>query len=390
MICPDNLILFPRRKGATREAVDVRWVLIGVLGLAAGAAWSAPPPPPDTGVGGVYEVVVGADAEQELIKHFALFGFGEVKRARFAADLGKRLYGVPSGGLAIRLQNGPVDSHGLLRVIVWDAPLGPGVGYAPPLTIGQRLAVSMVSDIVRVHDVFSDARAAGAKWLPIEPIFADLYGATKGRPDLYNRRVGVRESAVYGEWFNHVFFQRYGYVIPGYGTLNTQAPLPASEFTHHDFVVAGDLAERTRYVREVLGFRQEAEVSLNGDWQPGPQRVFDLPAGASHEYVGFVSPNNVCGKLKFFAPRAPRADRARHQRLGELGITMHSVYTATPERIHRAAEQAGLRPTRMQPNEFGEQSFVFVGPEGSTWQVLAAPQPTHRPETLFRIIEREP
>ena len=85
-----------------------------------------------------------------------------------------------------------------------------------------------------------------------------------------NRRVGVQEMGVYGSTFNHVFFQRYGYTIPGYGTVASDT-LRTSEFTHHDFFVAGDLSEVTAYYAEVLGFRPENDTVLDGAWQP------DLP-----------------------------------------------------------------------------------------------------------------
>ncbi len=96
------------------------------------------------------------------------------------------------------------------------------------------------SDIFRIADVFADLRdGAGEPWLLAGPVYDDLYNATEGTPSIVNRRVGVREMAVYGQWFNHVFFQRYGYTIPGYGVIGEHSPLGASEFTHHDFVVSG-------------------------------------------------------------------------------------------------------------------------------------------------------
>jgi hypothetical protein len=364
-------------------------------------ALASPATLPDTGISGVYEVMVGADAKAQestngpataeaLLKHFALFGFHETQRASISAKRAKALYGVPSGLTSIRLQNGAIDSHGLLRILLWEKPIGRGVGYAPSETVGQRLAVMMTADIVRVDDVFRDARAAAQPWLPITPIFADLYGQTAGKPDLQNRRVGVRESGVYGEWFNHVFFQRYGYTISGYGHINADAPLRGSEFTHHDFIIRGDINASTNYYQNVLGFRAESPSSLDGDWLEGPKRVFGMPDGSAHYYRGFVSPNNICGKLKFFRPRDIRADRSAEQRIGELGITLHSLYTPRLSALHSAARKAGLRPTAVQRNEFGELSFVFTGPDQTTWQILQLLQPPKHKPALTLKIEKTP
>jgi catechol 2,3-dioxygenase-like lactoylglutathione lyase family enzyme len=324
----------------------------------------------NTGISGVYEVVLAVPDEKAALAHFALFGFREIARAQFSAAAANKFYRVNSALTAIRLQNGAIDSHGLLRLLIWEKPLGPGVGYAPPETIGQRLSVMMVSDIVRLDDVFKDARASGQAWLPITPVFADLFGQTEGKPDLANRRVGVRESGVYGELFNHVFFQRYGYQIKGYGTINSEAVFPASEFTHHDFIIDGDMAQLTDYYRDVLGFVAEKDISIDGDWLEGPKKVFAMPDGGSHYYRGFVSPNNICGKLKFFAPRDVRTDRAKHQRLGEQGITLHSLYSSQYPKVRRNILDSNLKVLADAQNIFGERSILFVGPDGATWEVL--------------------
>jgi hypothetical protein len=324
----------------------------------------------NTGISGVYEVALGVSAEQPALEHFARFGFQEKTRALINAEKAKAIYGVASALTVIRLQNGQVDSHGLLRLMVWQKPLGPGVGYAPPETVGQRLSVQMVSDIIRLDDVFNDARSAGQPWLPITPVFADLFGQTEGKPDLANRKVGVRESGVYGELFNHVFFQRYGYEINGYGTINQNAIFPSSEFTHHDFIVDGDLATLTDYYRDVLGFIAEKDISLDGDWLEGPKKVFGMPDGASHYYRGFVSPNNICGKLKFFSPRDVRTDRSRHQRIGELGITLHSLYTDQYAVVLKNIRKAKLKVISEGQNPFKERAVIFTGPDGASWEVI--------------------
>jgi hypothetical protein len=326
--------------------------------------------PPDTGISGVYEVMLGAADEKAPLAHFAQFGFKESARATFTAAQAKAVYGVNSALTAIRLQNGAIDSHGLLRVLVWAAPTGKGVGYAPPETVGQRLSVLMVQDIVRLDDLFRDARLAGQPWLAIAPTFADLFGLTSGTPDFMNRKIGVRESGVYGELFNHVFFQRYGYTIKGYGTLNQEAPLKASEFTHHDFIISSDITASTNYYRDVLGFKAENNGVTDGDWLEGPKKVFGMPDGGTHYYRGFVSPNNICGKLKFFRPRDLRADRSADKKIGALGVTLHSLYTQRFDALYRSAKKAGLKPSEVNRNEFNERAFIFIGPDATAWQIL--------------------
>ena len=344
---------------------------------------------PDTGISGVYEVMVGTDNAQQLVEYFTEFGFSVTRDASIDAQSAEKLYGVQSGLRSIRMQNGAIDSHGLLRILEWEQPLGPGVGYAPPETVGQRMAVMRTRDIFRLYDTFQDLREkAGQPWLPTEPVFDDLYGLDTGKISIKERRVGVRENAVYGRVFNHVFFQRYGYTIPGYGAINETAPLQTSEFTHHDFIVKGNLVEVTGYYISVLGLRAENDPVIDGDWQKGPGRVFLMEPGESHWYRGFVSPNNVCGKLKFFSAVDPEhvRDRSRRQRVGELGITLHSLYTPELEYVHELAVEYGLEPSAIQKNEFAEQSFIFTGPDGATWQILDQPVVRNEPVTEFELV----
>ncbi|MCY4213624.1 MAG: hypothetical protein OXF68_08365 [Gammaproteobacteria bacterium] len=348
--------------------------------------------PPDTGISGVYEVMVGvADAKQAL-EYFQEFGFAPVASAELTAAQAAQLYGVSSALRSWRLQNGSVDAHGLLRLLQWANPLGPGVGFAPPETVGTRMAVMRTRDIHRLADVFADLRdGVGEPWLLAGPVYDDLYDATKGVPSIVNRRIGVREMAVYGRWFNHVFFQRYGYTIPGYGVIGEHAPLGTSEFTHHDFMVAGDLAEVTAYYETVFGLLPENDPVIDGAWQAGPQAVFQMAPGRSHWYRGFVSPNNVSGKLKFFSLEGLHVadDRSARQRPGELGITLHSLWTPRLGLVHRLAEAAGLNPSPQQPNEFDEPSFLLRGPDGASWQIIERKQSRWQPVTQFQLLDMD-
>jgi hypothetical protein len=338
---------------------------------------------PETGISGVYEVMMGVKDAPEAIRYFAEFGFRLVDSVEISEGVAQKIYGVPSKLKSYRLQNGDVDCHGLLRLFVWDKRLGDGVGYSMPETIGSRMAVMMTTDIFRLYDIYQAARTSGKlPWLPTEPIADDIFGLDgKDKNTFFKRPVVVRENAVYGAFFNHVFFQRYGYEVPGYGYINPDAPLKTSEFTHHDFIIkAKDMSVLT-YLTQGLGMKAEKEPEVDGDWLKGPKRVFDMPNGYAHLYQGFVSPNNICGKLKFFIPLQTKPDRSEHQRVGELGITLHSFYTPKLKMVYDNLVKLGIKPTDMQKNEFGEQSFVFKSPDGATWQIIEKMSTKFKPVT---------
>jgi hypothetical protein len=338
---------------------------------------------PDTGISGVYEVMVGGTEAQKsyLIRYFGEFGFIVKDSANYTAAQASELYGVESKLQSFRLQNGAIDSHGLLRILIWDKPTGEGVGYVQPETIGQRMAVMKTNDIIRLVDIYKNERTNGEKWLPIDPIFDDpLRIKANQKANFFDRPLGVRETAVYGDFFTHVFFQRYGYTIDGYGTITDKSPLQTSEFTHHDFMIKGDIDAITRYYSEALGMKPEQkEKSIDGDWLKGPKQVFQMPDGYSHDYRGFVSPNNICGKLKFFVPRAPKPDRSAHQRIGALGMTLHSFWTPKLQMVYDLIVKQNIKPSKIIKNEFAENSFVFIGPDGVAWQIIEKNNSQHKP-----------
>lgn len=345
---------------------------------------------PDTGISGVYEVMVGVDDPDFAFRYFAEFGFLVKDSAKFTAKEAQQLYGVDSKLSAYRLQNGDIDSHGLLRILVWEKPIGRGVGYVPPETIGQRMAVMRCNDIFRLTDVYQAARNAGEKWLVIEPIADDLFGLNEQKKDFFNRPVIVRETGIYGEFFNHIFFQRYGYHIPGYGTVGENSPLKTSEFTHHDFIIQVDDIQEMNYLQSILGLHAEEEPAIDGDWQKGPKRVFQFQPGESHWYWGFVSPNNICGKLKFFVPIGNKLDRSDQQKVGALGISLHSFYTPKLDMVYQLVRKdKSLSTTDIQQNEFGERSFVFSGPGGVSWQIIEKKETQHQPakELKFELVK---
>ena len=328
-------------------------------------------PLPNTGISGIYEAVIASDKPAYHLKYFAEFGFKIIDSGTITKEHAKKLYGVPSVLKSYRLQNGEIDSHGLIRILVWENPLGNGVGYSEPESIGSRMMVMKTKDIIRLTDLYKMLRTEkGELWLPTEPFFDDPVRINKGETDFFKRPKGVRENAVYGEYFTHVFFQRYGYEIKGYGTINENTPLKTSELTHHDWFVKVDSMQQLMYLQTALGLKAERVPEIDGDNLKGPKAVFLMKDGYTHWYQGFVSPNNICGKLKFFMPRGPKPDRSAHQRMGELGLTMHTFYTTKLDYVLSMVKKHTLYPSEILKNEFGERCFVFRGPEGAAWQII--------------------
>ena len=151
----------------------IRKYLLSFASLIVLSTLSAQDSIPATGISGVYEVVLGTAQAAPAIRYFREFGFRVVDSARLSIAQATQLYGVPVGAYVYRLQNGSIDSHGLLHIIVWDKLLGPGVGYSEPETVGQRLSVMLTKDIIRLTDIYQLLRSRQEKWLPTVPVFDD-------------------------------------------------------------------------------------------------------------------------------------------------------------------------------------------------------------------------
>jgi hypothetical protein len=339
-----------------------------------------------TAISGVWEVMIGVRDLDAALRYYGALGYrlsGTGFLSKLAAEA---LYGVPSALKSYRLQNGSIDSHGLIRLVVWDKPLGSGVGYAEPGTIGSRLMGMITSDIYRLWDIYSDARRAGEPWLVSEPVRQYVLGDETPR-GFFERPVLTREMAVYGTTANHLFMQRYGYTVPGFGSISASSPLSTSEVIQHDFIVRVDSMAQLGYLERVLGLMADGEPSLNGDWLEAPRKLYFLKPGESYWFQSFQSPNNIRGKLRFFAPVGARPDRSSRQRPGQDGITAHTFYTPYLEALWKAVLKEQLRPTPILPNEFGERCFVFRGPEGTTWQIIEKLQPPFHEPIFFHHMQ---
>jgi len=339
---------------------------------------------PDTGISGLYEVVLATDDLAYALKYFAEFGFRKIAESSLTADRAKSIYGYHSGMQSVRLQNGSVDSHGLLRLIRWEKPLNKGLQFSKPRTIGQRISVMMTEDIFRLHDIYSQAQSDKI-WKSTAPVSDDLFGINDGENDFFKRPIIVRENAVYGSFFNHIFFQRYGYAIGGYGTLNQDSNLKTSEFTHHDFFIQGVSLDQMSYLSEALGLIPEEDPVIDDYSKKGPREVFLLTKGEGHWYQGFVSPNNICGKLKFFIPTSPTEDKSEFQQIGSMGVTIHTFFTNKLQYVHELLKNQNISTELLQNNEYGEQSFIFTGPGGCHWQIIEKQAVNHKPKTTLEL-----
>ena len=81
-------------------------------------------------VGGLYDIAVGVTDAVAAIAYWQRFGFRVGEHGKLSAIAAKALYRVDSALTAVRLFHGTAD-HGLIRLMIWEKPSGPGLGLAP-------------------------------------------------------------------------------------------------------------------------------------------------------------------------------------------------------------------------------------------------------------------
>ena len=221
---------------------------------------------------------------------------------------------------------------------------------------------------MRLADVFGDLREqAGEPWLLAGPVYDDLMTPQLAiQPSV----TGVLAS---GRWAfmsktSTVFFSAT--VTQFRATVRLAITAPCAPAKNHASSLAAT-SMRSPPTSDVLASSRRVRPSsmANGN---RPKAVFQMGQGRSHWYRGFVSPNNICGKLKFFSVDGlHEADDRSHRAPWRVGDCLHSVWTPNLDG-HELAREHDIEVTDIARNEFGEESFVLSGPDGATWRVIGA------------------
>ena len=101
-------------------------------------------------IGGVYEVGVGVPDADAAVAFWRACGYRVGTEGGLGGAQAKALYGVDSGLRSIRLFHQDATA-GLVRLMVWDRPVGAGLDMAPLRTHGCRWSVHRTDDIANAY-----------------------------------------------------------------------------------------------------------------------------------------------------------------------------------------------------------------------------------------------
>jgi catechol 2,3-dioxygenase-like lactoylglutathione lyase family enzyme len=332
-------------------------------------------------IAGIYEVCIGVREPISAIQYWEQFGYRIGQIGELSAAAAQQLYGVNSALRSIRLNHQQSD-RGLMRLMVWQNPTNEGLGMGSMKVKGNRWATTLTADVLNISNQAEEAAKAG---LPIEhtyPHWEIIYQKERKIRPFLDPAIGVREMMLLQPLTRQVLFQRFGYTLPNYGQIDENAPFKTSEFTHMGMVIQDDSKENLEFYEEVLGLlRVRDDVETSYESSLAGREIFNLQPGEKFFVTAFDDPRS--SKTDFSAALAGRLyiirfpdslqlesqfDRAQP---GCLGMCLYT-YPVRGIEVYRDRVRASQAQniTDIVSNEFGENSFSFVAPDGYFWTLL--------------------
>ena len=330
---------------------------------------------------GIYEVCIGISDPIPMIQYWEQFGYRIGQVGELPASAAKDLYGVNSSLRSVRLYHQNAD-HGLIRLMVWENPTNEGLKMTPMRVKGNRWATTLTADVL---DILNHAEKAKANGLPVKyinPQWSVIYQDPKGLPFI-DRLVGVREMMLLQPLTRQIFFQRFNYSVPNYGHIDRSAAFKTSQVTHMGMVIQDDSKETLRFYEEVLGLlRTQDDVESTYEGSQAGGQIFDLQPGERFWVTSFDDPRSsksdwrLARSGRMYIIRFPEEiqleSRFDQSQPGCLGMSLYTYRVrgikAYCDRIKATAAE---KVTEITLNEFGEESFSFIAPDGYFWTLMS-------------------
>lgn len=335
----------------------------------------------EANIGGVYEVAIGTTNADAHIKYWERFGYRVGQSGELSAEDAFKLYGVRSKLKSIRLLHQDAD-HGLIRLFVWEKPTNDGLQMANMKIIGNRWGAMLTNDIYNLQNHAEEAIAQKKPIFLVEPQRAEIYKLEKRPVPFLENYATVREMCLIQPEMRQIMFQRFGYSLPFYGTVNEQSFFKSSQITHYGMVVL-DNRENLDFYDKVLGLlRARDSLEYGGTYESESSRaVFSLEKGERYSSTDFDDPRSSTtdpakarsGRLKIirFAPDSKLINKMEYSKPGSLGYSLYTYKVRGIENYHQKVKQSTAKNvTDILKNEFGEKSFSFTAPDGYFWTII--------------------
>lgn len=329
---------------------------------------------------GIYEVCIGVTEPKAMAQYWSQFGYEVGLEGQLSAYPARDLYGVDSALHSLRLYHQDAD-HGLIRLMVWENPTNEGLQLTPMKVKGNRWATSLTANVLNILNHTEKAEQDGLPIEYINPQWTVIYQTENGRPFI-DTLVGVREMMLLQPLTRQVFFQRFNYDVPNYGAIAPHATFQTSQITHMGMVIQDDSKETLRFYEEVLGLlRTQDDLESTYENASGGRPIFNLQPGERFWVTSFDDPRSSASDWKLarsgrmyiirFPEEMKLESRFAQAQPGALGMSLYTYRVrAIEEYFNRVKNSQASQVTKIIPNEFGEESFSFVAPDGYFWTLI--------------------
>ena len=329
---------------------------------------------------GIYEVCIGVTEPKAMVQYWSQFGYKIGLEGELSASKAQDLYGVNSALHSLRLYHQDAD-HGLIRLMVWENPTNEGLQLTPMKVKGNRWGTSLTADVLNILNHAEKAKKDGLPIEYINPQWTVIYQTENGRPFI-DTLVGVREMMLLQPLTRQVFFQRFNYNVPNYGAIAPNTTFQTSQITHMGMVIQDDSKETLRFYEEVLGLlRTQDDLESTYENAPGGRPIFDLQPGERFWVTSFDDPRSSATDWKLarsgrmyiirFPEEIELESRFSQAQPGALGMSLYTYRVrGIKEYFNRVKNSKASQVTEIIPNEFGEESFSFVAPDGYFWTLI--------------------
>lgn len=330
---------------------------------------------------GIYEVCIGVSDPKPMVQYWSQFGYKIGLEGELSASAAQDLYRVNSALHSLRLYHQDAD-HGLIRLMEWGNRTNEGLQLTPMKVKGNRWATSLTADVLNILNHAEKAEKDGLPIKYINPQWTVIYQTEKGRPFI-DTLVGVREMMLLQPLTRQVFFQRFNYTVANYGAIAPNATFQTSQVTHMGMVVQDDSKESLRFYEEVLGLlRTQDDVESTYDNAPGGRPIFDLQPGERFWVTSFDDPRSSASDWKLarsgrmyiirFPEEMKLESSLAQAQPGALGMSLYTYRVrGIKEYFNRVKSSKASQVTDIILNEFGEESFSFIAPDGYFWTLIS-------------------
>lgn len=333
-------------------------------------------------IGGVYDIGVGTTDMNDAIAFWQSCGYRVGPRGRLSANEAKALYGVDSALDSVRLLHQNATA-GLIRLMTWDKPVGPGLQMAPLRTHGNRWSVHRTDNISNAYVHGEILRQQGKPIHLVGPHYNLDLGKKAALKRPFRETIAASgDVLLFQPEAQLVAMTRINYAVPKYGTINPDCPLRLSEGCHMAIVLQGSDLGVFDFYDQVIGFKRYHRVDIG--YKPGymPSDMFELTADEDFTEVDFDDPTagdapaeHLPGRLRCFLLRSPRPadDRLARAQPGHLGYSLFTARVGDIDHMHaRVSGSRATRVTAVLADEFGERAFSFTAPDGFAWTLIQA------------------